>query len=112
MLDLLTALGQCPEVADEKLEAYAILTGMGPTYLWFQFYELAELGRSFGLTGSEVEQGLAAMVGGAVKTMVESGLSAAQVMDLIPVKPLGEEEPAIRQAYRSRLEALYARLKG
>ncbi len=33
-------------------------------------------------------------------------------MDLIPVKPLGEEEGNIKAAPHSRLESLYAKLKG
>ncbi len=33
---LLGVLGKCPEVEEGKLEAYASLTAMGPTYLWFQ----------------------------------------------------------------------------
>lgn len=111
LLDLFGVWGQCPEVAEEKLEAYAILTAMGPTYLWFQLYELQTIAESFGLTRPEVETGLAAMVVAAVKTMQTAGLSPAEVMDLVPVKPLGEEEAAIKQAYHTRLEGLYQKLK-
>lgn len=46
LLDWLGALGECPEVPDEQLEAYAILTAMGPTYFWYQFEELENLGSS------------------------------------------------------------------
>ncbi len=49
LLALFKILGDCPEVDEEKLESYAILTAMGPTYLWFQLYELHSLGRQFGL---------------------------------------------------------------
>lgn len=51
------------------------------------------------------------MVKGTLKTMIKSGLSPAEVMDLIPVKPLGEEEPMIRNAYRTKLAGLYKKLK-
>jgi pyrroline-5-carboxylate reductase len=47
----------------------------------------------------------------AVKTMTTSGLSPAEVMDLIPVKPLGEEEAVIKGFYHARLEALYKKFK-
>ncbi len=50
---LFKALGDCPEVQEEKLEAYAIVTAMGPTYLWFQLYELLDLGKSFGMSDRE-----------------------------------------------------------
>jgi hypothetical protein len=33
-------------------------------------------------------------------------------MDLVPVKPLGDEEAAIRRAYRTKLTGLHQRLKG
>jgi hypothetical protein len=38
-------------------------------------------------------------------------MTAEEVMDLIPVKPLGEEEGNIKAAYHAKLEALYAKLK-
>jgi pyrroline-5-carboxylate reductase len=40
LIALLAPLGRSPEVPEPDLEAYALITGMGPTYLWFQFYEL------------------------------------------------------------------------
>jgi pyrroline-5-carboxylate reductase len=50
VLDLLSPLGACPVVEEASLEAYAITAAMGPTYLWFQLYELRDLARSFGLS--------------------------------------------------------------
>jgi pyrroline-5-carboxylate reductase len=112
VIHLLGALGKCPEVPEEHLEAYAILTAMGPTYLWFQLGELQALGKSFGLGDDAVREGLTEMVVGAVRTMMEAGLrDVNDVIDLIPVRPLAEDEPVIRQAYRSRLTALHAKLK-
>ncbi len=108
---LFKKLGDCPEVDEEKLEAYAIITAMGPTYLWFQLYELLELGRSFGLTDKQAWKGVKKMLKGALETIDESGLSPDEVMDLIPVKPLGEDEAAIRDAYRTKLTGLYQKLK-
>ncbi len=105
-------LGACPEVPERDIEAYAVLTAMGSTYLWFQLYELIELGKSFGLPEDAVESGIANMVRGAVSTMFESGLSPSQVMNLVPTKPLGEEEENIKNIYRTRLSAMYAKLKG
>lgn len=105
-------LGDCPEVKEEDLEAYAILTAMGPTYLWFQIEELKALGLSFGLSTKEAEKALAKMVKGAVKTLFESKRTPAEVMDLVPLKPIGEDEEAIRNIYRTKLKGLYAKLKG
>jgi pyrroline-5-carboxylate reductase len=105
-------LGDCPEVKEENLEAYAILTAMGPTYLWFQLEELKDLGISFGLSPKEAEKALAKMVKGTVKTLFDSQRTPKEVMDLVPVKPIGEDEEAIRTIYRGKLKGLYAKLKG
>ena len=48
------------------------------------------------------------MVCGAARTLLESGLPPAEVMDLIPVKPLAEMEPQVIEMYRTRLPALLA----
>lgn len=45
---LLQHLGECPEVPENELEAYAILTAMGPTYFWFQWQQLRELAVELG----------------------------------------------------------------
>jgi len=112
LVNLLGALGTCPEVPEEHLEAYAILTAMGPTYLWFQLGELQELGKSFGLDDGAVREGLTEMVIGTVRTMMEAGLrDVNDVIDLIPVRPLAEDEAAIRDVYRSRLTALHTKLR-
>ncbi|HYK90392.1 MAG TPA: NAD(P)-binding domain-containing protein [Acidobacteriota bacterium] len=108
---LLSALGKCPEVAEAKLEAYAVITAMGPTYLWFQLHELRSLGESFGMSAEEAESGIAEMVVGTVRTLFGSGMSADEAMDLIPVKPMGEDEASITAMYRARLEPLYNKLK-
>jgi len=108
---LLAPLGECPEVAEAKLEGYALLTGMGPTYLWFQLQALREVAAGFGLSDAEVVPAMKRMVCGAARTLLESGLTPAEVMDLIPVKPLAEMEPQVAEMYRTRLPALYQKIK-
>jgi len=63
------------------------------------------------LTPQEVRSAVTRMAEGAAKTMYESDLTPEDVMDLIPVKPLGEEEETIKSLYRSKLEGLYKKLK-
>ena len=109
--DLLRPLGELPEVAEEKLEAYAILTAMGPTYFWPQFYELQALAEAFGLSPKEAAHGLQAMVVGAMATMHELDMSPENVRDLIPVMPLSETEEMIRQEYRTRLTGLMEKIR-
>ena len=108
---LFAPLGESPEVDEAKIEAYAVFTAMGPTYLWFQLQALRELAVSFGLTEAEANAGLKRMVCGATRTLLESGLAPADVMDLVPVKPLAEMEPQVLELYRTRLPALFQKIK-
>lgn len=109
---LLDGLGAHPVVPERSLEAYAILAAMGPTYFWFQWQELRQMAAAFGLSAEEADGALRSMLLGAVRTFFDAGLSPAQVLDLVPVKPLAEAEPSILQAYRDTLPALHARLTG
>ena len=111
LVQFFSVFGTCPEVAEEKLEAYAVITAMGPTYLWFQLYELEALAESFGMTKTEAAVAVRKMAEGSLQNMGGSGLAADRVMDLVPVKPLGADEAAIIEAYREKLPALYAKLK-
>ncbi len=111
LADLFTPLGDFPEVAEEKLEAYAVLSGMGPTYFWFQLQALRDVVAGFGLNDTEIAQALKRMVCGGTRTLLESGLTPAEVMDLIPVKPLEEMEGQVSEMYRTRLPGLYQKIK-
>jgi pyrroline-5-carboxylate reductase len=106
------AFGECPEVLEKDLEAYAVIAAMGPTYLWFQWQALCELGKAFGLEDKAAMDAVAKMVSGALHTMFSSDLSPEDVMDLVPVKPLAEDEDAIRDIYTNRLTSLFNKLKG
>jgi pyrroline-5-carboxylate reductase len=109
--ELFSLFGEYPEVDEYNLEAYAITAAMGPTYLWFQLQQLKELGSSFGLSEEELKTTIPAMVKGAIDTMFESGLSIEEVIDLVPVKPLAEDESTIKNIYKTKLETLFAKLK-
>ena len=43
--------------------------------------------------------------------MYKSGLTAQEVMDLIPVKPIGEHEPQIAEIYKTKLIGLFEKIK-
>lgn len=107
----LSPLGEFPEVAESKLEGYALLTGMGATYLWFQLQALREVSVGFGLSDADIAPAMKRMVCGATRTLLESGLTPAEVMDLIPVKPLAEMEAQVGEMYRTRLHAFYQKIK-
>jgi pyrroline-5-carboxylate reductase len=111
LAELFRPWGQAPEVPEAQLEGYAILTGMGPTYFWYQWQALRELAGEFGLPAQDADAALMAMVDGSVATLLTGGLSAAATMDLVPVKPLAEMEPTMTHAYRALLSALHAKIR-
>ena len=97
---------------EQELEAYAIVTAMGPTYFWFQWLKLQELAKQFGIENTELKKAIPAMLHGAVETLFESDLSSQDVLDLIPICPLKENEPAIEEIFDKKLHGLYAKLTG
>ncbi len=108
---LFEPLGEFPEVEEEKLEAYAVLTAMGPTYFWFQFQALREVATGFGLKDEEINIALKRVVCGSARTLIDSGLSPEEVMNLVPVKPLAEIEPNVIEMYKTRLPGTYQKIK-
>ncbi len=107
---LFAPLGHLPEVADEQLESYAVISAMGPTYFWFQFHALEQLAESFGLARHEARQAIAAMLHGAVDTLLSSELPPEVVMDLVPVRPLADDEKTITNLLATRLRAIHSKL--
>jgi pyrroline-5-carboxylate reductase len=112
LLSFLAPLGQAPEVDDATIETYAVISAMGPTYLWFQLQALRELAQEFGLSPEAANAAVDAMVRGASATLVHSGLSPQEVMDLVPVRPMAQDEPSIRAAIEARVRAIHAKLRG
>jgi pyrroline-5-carboxylate reductase len=108
---LFKLLGSSPEVDENKIEAFAVITAMGPTYFWFQLYELSKLAKTFGLNDEDIKTGITKMMTGALETMFNSGLTAEQVMDLVPVKPIGDTEENIKELYNSKLTAIFNKIK-
>jgi pyrroline-5-carboxylate reductase len=103
--------GAWPEVPERDLEAYAILTGMGPTYYWYQWQALRDVAVQFGLPSERADDALRQMLEGASATLLQSGLPPAAVMDLIPVRPLQSLEESVTAAYGAALPALYAKIR-
>ena len=102
-------MGDQPEVAEESLEAYALVTAMGPTYFWYQVQTLRELAVSFGLEQEAADEGVRRMLDGAVRCLLAKGPSS---MDLIPVRPLEELEPTVTSAFETKLTGMFEKLTG
>ncbi len=111
VIDLLSSLGTTFEVSEEKLESYAIMSAMLPTYFWFQWRELAEIGGKIGLTEEESKKSIYDTIIASLDLMYKSGLSASDVIDLIPVKPIGEHEQQIAEIYKTKLIGLFEKIR-
>jgi len=110
-MDLLCSLGTTFEVSEEKLESYAIMSAMLPTYFWFQWRELAEIGGKIGLSDEESKKSIYETIIASLDLMYKSSLSASEVIDLIPVKPIGEHEAQIAEIYKTKLIGLFEKIK-
>lgn len=111
ILEMLNLLGHPFETAEEKLEAYALLSAMLPSYFWFQWHELENIGTEFGLSKAECRESIFESMNAALNTMYRSGMCPDEVMDLIPVKPIGENEEQIKAIYREKLNGLFQKIK-
>jgi pyrroline-5-carboxylate reductase len=111
VLGLLKNLGHTFEVAEEKLESYAIVSAMLPTYFWFQWKYMEEIGVQTGLTKSEAEEAVHQTLLAAINLMYTSELTTEEVVDLIPVRPIGEHELQIAEIYKTKLLGLFEKLK-
>jgi pyrroline-5-carboxylate reductase len=111
LLLLLHALGKTSVVNENKIEAYAMISAMGPTYFWFQLQHLKELAISYGMEGKEANETISEMIKGTVNALFYSGMSPNEVMDLIPVKPIGEFEETIKKFYNEKLNTIYQKIK-
>lgn len=111
VFDLLSLLGNTFEVAENKLESYAIMSAMLPTYFWFQWRELASIGSRIGLSEEESKNSINETLVASLDLMYKSGLTPAEVIDLIPVKPIGENERQITEIYNTKLTGLFEKIK-
>ncbi len=110
VFQMMDFLGTTLEVDEEKLEAYAVISAMAPTYFWFQWKKLIETGIDFGLGHYEAREAILQAMYGALETFFNSSMLPDEVMDLIPVHPLGDHEKEIETMYETKLKELYSKL--
>jgi len=111
LTDLLGLLGKTFEVKEEKLEGYAIMSAMLPTYFWFQWKSLSDIGQKIGLSEEECANSINETIIASLNLMYKSGLKPEEVIDLIPVKPIGEHEQEITGIYQTKLMGLFDKIK-
>lgn len=110
VLAVFKPLGQSPEVAENLLESYAVISAMGPTYFGFQFAELETLANSFGLDRQAARQAIQAMLVGTADMLFASELPTSKVLDLVPVRPMAEYEAEITQMLKKQVGGIFAKL--
>jgi pyrroline-5-carboxylate reductase len=111
LLELFMGMGKTFEVVESKLEAYAMVSAMLPTYFWFQWKEMQNLGLQMGLNESETKETVHQTLLAAIDLFFNSELNYNEVIDFIPVKPVGEHEEQISEIYQSKLMGLFQKIK-
>ena len=111
VMDIIKCLGETFETDEAKLEPYAIFSAMLPTYFWFQWKELEQLASETGLSEEEARLSVKSTLEKSISLYYESGLTAGEVIDLIPVKPIGEHESEIKEIYNTKLKGLFQKIK-
>ena len=112
LLNLLKPLGQSPQVEEKLLESYAVISAMGPTYFGFQFAEVEKLANTFGLAPEAAREAMLAMLHGTVDMLFASDLPREKALDLVPVRPLAEQEAEITGMLQKQIGGIYAKLTG
>ena len=110
-MKVLKKLGKAFETEESKLEGYAIVSAMLPTYFWFQWKEMENIALETGLSAEEAKKTVALTLKKAWKLYYKSGLTSAEVMDLIPVKPIGENEAEIKNIFNTKLLGLFNKIR-
>jgi pyrroline-5-carboxylate reductase len=111
ILELLALLGKTFEVPEHKLEAYAIISAMSPTYFWYQWKTLSEIGVKIGMNEKEAGLTVYNTMIAALDTYFKSGLTPEEVFDLVPVKPMSDYESQINELYHNKLTAVFEKIK-
>ena len=111
ILKLSKKLGKTFETEEAKLEGYAIVSAMLPTYFWFQWQELEKIALETGLSAEDARKAVKQTLKKAWKLYYKSGLTPTEIIDLIPVKPIGENEPEIKNILNTKLIGLFGKIK-
>ena len=111
LLSILELLGKTFEVEEPKLESYALISAMLPTYFWFQWKELQDIGMQMGLNDTESKEAINETLIAAIHLFYNSGLTSDEVIDLIPVRPIAEHEVTISEYLSGKLLSLFEKIK-
>ncbi len=111
IMKLLKALGKTMEVEESMMEGYAVISAMLPTYFWFQWKKMEEIALKTGFSEADAKKVIKDTLNRSIKLYYKSGLTPDEVIDLIPVKPIGENEEQIEQILETKLLGLFDKIK-
>lgn len=111
MMKILKKAGKTMEVEEKMLEGYAIVSAMLPTYFWFQWKKMEEIAVKTGFSKGEAKTVIGDTLKRSLKLYYKSELTPEEVIDLIPVKPIGEHEDEIERILETKLLGLYEKIK-
>ncbi|HEY1405227.1 MAG TPA: NAD(P)-binding domain-containing protein [Spirochaetota bacterium] len=107
--DLFGSLGAMPEVEDAQIDAFAVITALGYTYIDYQCAELYSLAKQFGLPEELAARGIKTLFAGAAETVLMKDADL-DVLNLVPARPLAEQEESVKGLYHTKLSERYAML--
>ncbi|MDF1576761.1 MAG: NAD(P)-binding domain-containing protein [Bacteroidales bacterium] len=111
LMQLFRKLGKTVEVEESLLEGYAMVSAMLPTYFWFQWKKMEELAVQMGFDEAEAKKVIRNTLKRSIQLYYKSSLTPEEVMDLIPVRPIGEHEDEIKEIYDKRISGLYEKIR-
>jgi len=111
LLQLFGILGKTMEVEESMLEGYAVVSAMLPTYFWFQWKKMEEIAMKTGFSETDAKKVIKDTLSRSIKLYYKSDLTPEEVIDLIPVKPIGENEEQIEQILETKLLGLFDKIK-
>ncbi len=108
IISLFDMIGKTAIIKEETLEVYAVISAMLPTYFWFMWDELLKLGEQFGLDDNETKNILKEVIPPALDIFLMYRMEA---YNLIPARPLKDEEEKIREIIRTKITETYRNLR-
>ena len=111
LMKILKKTGKTMEVEEQMLEGYAIVSAMLPTYFWFQWKKMEEIAMKMGFSEADAKKVIGDTLKRSLKLYYKSELSPEEVIDLIPVKPIGDHEAEIEQMLETKLLGLFEKIK-
>lgn len=111
IIDTLRVLGITFETEESKLEAFAITSAMLPTYFWFQWKEMEKIAVGIGLSEQESKEAIYQTLQASLNIMYKSDMNYEEMVDLIPIKPIGASEDEIKEILNSNLKSLFNKIK-